>query len=82
MSERYTYLLVDLCCLAGPLLLSFYPRFRFYRSWNYFLMPCVAVALIFIGWDILYTALGVWGFNHRFTLGIPIFGLPVEETGR
>jgi lycopene cyclase domain len=79
MSERYTYLLVNLCCLAGPLLLSFYPKFSFYRNWRYFIVPCLTVALLFLCWDILYTNLGVWGFNQQYTLGWSLFGLPLEE---
>lgn len=79
MSPRYTYLLVDLLCLAGPLLLSFYPKFRFDKNWKYFILPCIIIAAFFIGWDVLYTHLGVWGFNHEYTLGIKVAGLPLEE---
>ena len=79
MSETYTYLLVDTFCLAGPLLLSFYPKFRFYTNWKYFIIPCIIVGALFIAWDVLYTSLGVWGFNHRYTLGHSLLGLPLEE---
>lgn len=79
MSSQYTYLIVDLLCLAGPLLLSFYPKFRFDKYWKHFIIPCLFIGALFIGWDILYTYWGVWGFNHEYTLGIRIAGLPVEE---
>lgn len=79
MNPRYTYLLVDIGCLAAPLLLSFYPAFRFYRSWAQFIIPCLLTAAVFIAWDVLYTSLGVWGFDHRYTLGISLLGLPLEE---
>lgn len=79
MSPSYTYLLVDVFCLLGPLLLSFYPKFRFYPNWKYFILPCVLVGILFITWDVLYTSLGVWGFNHEYTIGYSFLGLPLEE---
>lgn len=35
--------------------------------------------VVFIPWDIWFTEEGVWWFNHDYTLGIDIFGLPIEE---
>jgi lycopene cyclase domain-containing protein len=37
------------------------------------------MSLFFIIWDILFTRLGVWGFNDRYILGVKKFGLPLEE---
>ena len=37
------------------------------------------VAIPFIAWDIWFTAKGVWWFNTDYTVGIVIFGLPIEE---
>lgn len=79
MSPHYTYLMVDLGCLAGPLLFSFYPKFAFYKQWKYFLMPCLLTAALFLCWDAWYTHLGVWGFNRDYTLGAYYLGLPIEE---
>lgn len=34
---------------------------------------------LFIPWDVWFTAEGVWWFNHKYTLGIDLWGLPIEE---
>lgn len=34
---------------------------------------------IYIIWDILFTYLGVWGFNNKYLIGYNIFNLPLEE---
>jgi len=39
----------------------------------------VLIGAVFIAWDILYTSLGVWGFNHAYTIGYSLFELPLEE---
>lgn len=79
MPEQYTYLLVDFWCIIFPLAFSFYPKFRFYKEWRYFALPCLATALFFIVWDIAFTYIGVWSFNHRYVCGLYYFGLPIEE---
>lgn len=70
-------------------LLSFIPVFFFgivlnwfdYRNavWKELLVPLVMMALIFIAWDILFTALGVWRFNPSYIQGVSIINLPWEE---
>jgi lycopene cyclase domain-containing protein len=35
--------------------------------------------LIFIPWDVIFTAKGYWGFNPDYLIGTYIFGLPIEE---
>jgi len=79
MPERFTYLLVDIFCILFPLLFSFSRRFHFFSQWRYYLVPCLATATIFIAWDVLFTALGVWGFSRRYVMGPYIANLPLEE---
>lgn len=35
--------------------------------------------LIFIPWDIAFTYYGIWGFNEKYTCGIYLLHLPIEE---
>jgi lycopene cyclase domain-containing protein len=73
------YLLLDLAVIAFPLALSFDRKVAFYKQWRW-VFPAIAVnALVFILWDALFTAKGIWGFNPDYLLGPKLFGLPVEE---
>ncbi|GAA4470187.1 hypothetical protein GCM10023093_30980 [Nemorincola caseinilytica] len=79
MPDRYLYLLVDSLCLLFPLIFTFHPKIRFYRHWRSFFVPCLVTAMVFILWDALFTAKGIWSFNDRYLLGIYLLGLPLEE---
>ena len=37
------------------------------------------VMVIFIIWDVIFTAHGIWGFNERYHSGRVLLGLPLEE---
>ncbi len=75
----YTYLFVDLGALIIPLIFSFHPKLKFYKKWKSTLLSILLSAIIFLLWDIVYTELGVWGFNPKYLTGIYIFNLPIEE---
>lgn len=36
-------------------------------------------ALLYIAWDIWFTAVGVWSFNDNYVTGIKLINLPLEE---
>lgn len=75
----YIYLYLNIFTVAFPLLLSFDKKVAFYKSWSS-LFPAILVnALVFISWDVLFTDLGVWGFNEEYLVGIYFFNLPLEE---
>ncbi len=75
----YTYLFLDLAVISIPLVFSFNRRFPFFKEWKYFLPALVVVAIPFIVWDMLFTNLGVWGFNPDYLVGVNLFNLPIEE---
>src|SRR5690349_8569939 len=79
MTAQVTYLLIDLATIALPLAFSFHPRIAFVREWRAFWPACLLVALVFLVWDVLFTSIGVWGFNGRYVLGTRLAGLPLEE---
>lgn len=77
--ERYYYLLLDVGSLAFPFLASFEPRIRFVSKWRGLLAGIAAMAVVFLAWDAIFTANGVWGFNPRYLIGVYIAGMPLEE---
>ncbi len=75
----WTYLLINIFTLAGPMARSFEPRIAFWRKWKA-LFPAIGLTLaFFITWDALYTHLGVWGFTPDYLLKINLINLPLEE---
>lgn len=79
MNPHYTYLLIHLCSLAGPLALSFDKRVAFYKKWKHVFRAMIIPVLIFIAWDVFFTRSGVWSFSDDHTLGIKLDVLPLEE---
>jgi len=77
--EKYLYAFLLLASIAIPVLRSFETRIGFYRKWPALFAGIVVMMLVFIPWDIAFTARGVWSFNHSYVLGLNVFGLPVEE---
>src|SRR5690606_24042831 len=59
--------------------LSFEHRIRYFSRWKQVLLASLAPAAIYIGWDILFTANGIWDFDDAKTAGQRLLGLPVEE---
>lgn len=75
----YSYLLINVLTLAGPMARSFEPRIQFWRRWKA-LLPAIGLTMaFFIVWDVLYTHWGVWGFTYDYLLGIRLINLPLEE---
>lgn len=73
------YLFINILTIGTPLVFSFDKKVHFYTSWRY-LIPAMAITMVFfIVWDIIFTSLGVWGFNERYHSHIKMLGLPLEE---
>ena len=52
---------------------------NFIHLWRPVFLSICIVATPFIIWDIIFTSIGVWGFNPAYHLDFTIFGLPIEE---
>lgn len=79
MDSHFTYLVLMLASLSGPLLLSFSKHVQYIKKWKFLPLP-LSITLIYFGiWDSIFTKIGVWNFNEQYILGIKIFRLPLEE---
>ena len=76
---KFLYLLVDFFTVLVPFLFSFHSKIKFNKNFKAFFIANVISAIIFIIWDILFTKLGVWGFNPDYISGIYFINLPIEE---
>lgn len=79
MPESFYYLAIDLGCILLPFVFSFDKRVKFASTWRAFWPACLITLTGFIIWDVIFTQLGVWGFNESYLLGGDIVNLPLEE---
>ena len=79
MNPHYTYLLILVAALAGPLALSFDKKVAFFTKWKFFFPALIFPALFYIVWDIYFTSENIWSFNEKYITGIRFAGLPLEE---
>jgi len=68
----YLYLILHAFILLPIIALSFDRRVTFYKEWTYLFPAIFIVGIPFILWDFVFTALGVWGFSHDYTLSYRI----------
>jgi len=62
-----------------PVVLSFDKKLQFYKHWKYVCPSMCIVAFFYIAVDVLFTKMGVWGFNSLYHLNKMLLGLPIEE---
>ena len=77
--EKYLYLGLIAFTFFGPLSRSFESRIRYIQYWRSLLVGTLAVLVVFIPWDVHFTAEGYWGFSNRYVVGWKPLGLPIEE---
>jgi lycopene cyclase domain-containing protein len=75
----YTYLILNIGTLLGPLALSFDKKVAFFRSWKSLFPAMFITGAVFLIWDVLFTEAGVWHFNPDYVVGVYFLGLPIEE---
>lgn len=79
MNTHYTYFLIHLLSIAGPLALSFDKKVAFYTKWKYVMRAMWFPALFFLIWDQYFTSIDVWSFNEKYITGLKLGLLPIEE---
>jgi lycopene cyclase domain-containing protein len=79
MSDRWQYLIVLGLCLAITAPLEFFGA-GVYRRPLRVLKAVAPVAVVFLAWDAVAIAAGVWTYNGDYIAGIRLpFRLPLEE---
>ncbi len=73
------YLYIHLFTVLPILFLSFDRRVHFHTYWKQLFPAILFVAILFIIWDIIFTQMGIWDFNHDYHLAAKLLGLPIEE---
>ncbi len=80
MDKHYTYLLINILTVAGPLMLSFDNKVAFYKKFKFILPGLIITGLLYLVWDYIFTISKVWAFNNDYITGIKLYELPLEET--
>src|SRR4029453_11137671 len=76
---RATYLVLMAACLLATLPLELVLEAGVYRRPRRWLAPVVPVFLVFPFWAWGAVPPGPWTYNPRYTTGIELLGLPLEE---
>lgn len=77
--DRWHYLALLCACLLVTLPLEVVLGARVYRRPARLAATVAPVVVVFGGWDLLAHRVGHWSFSDRYTLGVRLAGLPVEE---
>lgn len=75
----YTYVLITVLVLLGPLALSFDKKVAFHTYWKPLFISIIPVSAVYITWDVIVTGLGHWSFSSQYSGLVTIFGLPLGE---
>ena len=75
----FLYLLLNLGSISIPFAYSFERKMRFIKHWKAVFLSLTIVAIVFLIWDAIFTANGVWGFNPDYHLPFLLLGMPIEE---
>jgi len=73
------YLFLNIASFIVPFAYSFEKKMRFIKWWKSVFLSLFIVAFFFLVWDVIFTRIGVWGFNPMYHVNLTILGLPLEE---
>jgi lycopene cyclase domain-containing protein len=77
--DKWQYLGLLGLCVVVTLPLEIIGGARVYRRPKALLTTLLPVLILFGGWDLLAARHGQWSYSGRYTLGLRLGGLPVEE---
>ncbi|MCW2514328.1 MAG: hypothetical protein JWR11_3370 [Mycobacterium sp.] len=78
IADRYQYLILMGACLLVTAPLEVFGD-GVYRQLRRAAAAVIPVAIVFVVWDVLAIAGGVWSYNPRYLTGLAIGNIPVEE---
>ena len=70
--DKYAYLLINIFTVLGPLALSPLAPANQKAFLKKIFPSILIIAVIFIIHDIVFTDLGVWGFNYFYIFNMPL----------
>lgn len=76
--DRYQYLLLMGACVLVTAPLEVFGA-GVYRQIRRTAAAVIPVAVVFIAWDVLAIAGGVWSYDHRYVTGLSVGNMPIEE---
>ncbi|CAI9401961.1 lycopene cyclase domain-containing protein [Aestuariimicrobium sp. T2.26MG-19.2B] len=79
MNDHLQYLALMAACLVLTLPLEFVLRARVYRRPLRLLVSLLPTVAVFVAWDVLGIIRDHWSYSPRFTSGLMIGPMPLEE---
>ena len=79
MDDRYQYLALMAACVLLTLPLEFLLRARVYRRPARLALAMLPTIVVFVAWDILGIVRDHWSYSPRFTTGVMLGPMPLEE---
>lgn len=79
IDARWQYLLLMAACVAVTLPLEFVFKARVYRRPVRLALAILPMLILFTAWDVVGILRGHWAYSPRFTTGIMIGIMPLEE---
>lgn len=79
MNSIYSYFIINLTTFFGPLLIGILLKKKVWVNFRAYFKAMLPVSTIFLIWDALATARHDWAFNPKYTIGLKLGGLPLEE---